>query len=353
MSESRYHINETELQNVEKICVLCWGLLGDVFFRIPVIEGLKKRFPHARITVVVDPSSQVVLENHPDVGDIYCFSRNKKPLRAYLGNMIRSILLLRRRHFDMSVNLYSGGSSPTITRLIDARIRLGFDHTKALRKANNVLARHPHFCQHWTRSLAQVLEPLDINPETIRLGTSYYCKPDRPAEVIKRLNLTEKKYIVYNLGAGGKGKLWPVSHFVELAHRVHRQLGYTPVIIKNPGLEYLAEQFFDLYPLKDEMVKLSIMPFSEVAAIISKSLCIVTGDTSIMHLAFGLKVPSLVLFTWTRPEYVAPEDCKFIPIFKEDNHQLDSCGRPSGCADISVDDAYDGIENLIRDIADV
>ncbi len=54
-----------ELGDIGTICVLGWGLKGDLFIRIPLIEALKERFPQARITVVVDPGNVIVLENHP------------------------------------------------------------------------------------------------------------------------------------------------------------------------------------------------------------------------------------------------------------------------------------------------
>ena len=77
-----------------------WGLKGDLFIRIPPIEALKERFPQARITVVVDPGNVIVLENHPDVNQIFASGRKKTPIYQYVVNTISNTLALRRQHFD-------------------------------------------------------------------------------------------------------------------------------------------------------------------------------------------------------------------------------------------------------------
>ncbi len=94
-----------ELGDIGTICVLGWGLKGDLFIRIPLIEALKERFPQVRITVVVDPGNVIVLENHPDVDQIFAFGRKKTPIYQYVVNTISNTLALRRQHFDLSVNL--------------------------------------------------------------------------------------------------------------------------------------------------------------------------------------------------------------------------------------------------------
>ena len=122
-----------DITSINKICILSWGLIGDVFIRVPIMEAVKQRFPHALIDVVVDPSSAGVLTNHPAINKIIPFSRKKRPRGAYLFNSLRNILFLRRQQYDLCINLYCGGSSPLISRLTGSRYRLSYNHTTALR----------------------------------------------------------------------------------------------------------------------------------------------------------------------------------------------------------------------------
>lgn len=109
-----------------------WGLKGDLFIRIPLIEALKERFPQARITVVVDPGNVIVLANHPAVDHVFPFGRKKKPLYRYMFHAIRNALLLRRQRFDLSLDLYAvhgtGGVHARVPRYaVDGGIMLGHD----------------------------------------------------------------------------------------------------------------------------------------------------------------------------------------------------------------------------------
>lgn len=342
-----YQITEQQLQHVERIGILAWGLIGDVFFRVPIIEAVKQRFPQAQITVIVDPAGKAVVQNHPAVSEVLVFSRSKKPLWKYIVHTLRNVLYLRRKKFDLFINLYSGGSSPAISRLTNARIRLGFDHTRALRKANNLLVHTPSFCQHWTRALGVKLEPLGIGADQIRRGSSYYI-PQAAFAATAKYQIDPARHIAINLGAGRREKCWSVSNYARLAEYIATTYHYIPVVFTNPGMEALAEEFAAAYP--QPYIRLPLLSLDEVAAIMQHCKAVITGDTSLMHLAIALKVPNLVLFTDTRPEIVEPDDCLHVPCFIEDPHNINRCGLPAGTPLIPLEYAQQCLAELMQKI---
>lgn len=101
---------QPRLSDVRNICVLCWGLKGDVFVRIPTIEALKKRFPDADITVVVDPFSHEMLANHPDCLKLMVYNRHKRPLLGYPRSSLKNI------HSRMVEDLYRVRRIPIFPR---------------------------------------------------------------------------------------------------------------------------------------------------------------------------------------------------------------------------------------------
>lgn len=340
-----------DIGQVKTICVLGWGLKGDLFIRIPVIEALKKQYPDAEISVIVDPNNVDVLSNHPDVAEVFPFSRNKKPLLKYLAGAMVSIRRLRRHGFDLSVNLYSGGSSPLIMKLINARVRLGFDHSRALRRSNNLLARHPSFCQHWTTAFAAVLEPLGIDAASVRRGTSYYCRDESKQYAQGLLQpYGDAEFIALNLGAGSADKRWPIDRFVALARQASSRYGMVPVVFTNPGMESLAAQFAQAYAPYGEVLHLPRIPLDQEAAIMERCSVMVTGDTALLHIASGLKCPILALFTHTRPEAVEPEDCPFVACYTERADSVDECGRPVVNTELPVEVVLDGLARLMRQL---
>lgn len=333
---------------IKSACFLLWGLIGDVFVRVAILEAFKRAYPHTRITAVVDPQGKVVLENHPDVAEVFVLSRNKKPRWRYLTTMFSGLRYLRRQQFDLSVNLYSGGSSPQLSHYINARVRLGFDHTPALRKANNLLVQHPSLCKHWTKQLGMILAPLGISPDNVRQGTSYYCDQAALDYARKLLANDDHRYVVINLGARIAEKRWSLTRFVELAASIHRKYRLCPLVLTNPGMEELAAQFCELYRPHGHFLPLPLLPLNQVAAVMQQAQFVITGDTSIMHLAFGLKLPTLVLFTYTRPEIVAPSDCLHQDCFVPNPATPDECGNPLGSADIPLGMALDKFDALYQ-----
>lgn len=342
-----YSIHPDELQNIQRIGVLCWGLIGDVFMRIPVIEALHQRFPNASITVIVDPSGKPVVQHHPMINQVVVLPRKKRPLGNYFVTMVRTILRLRCNKFDLFVNLYSGGSSPFVTRMTNARIRLGFDHTRALRRSNNLLVAKPSFCQHWTKGLGKKLLPLGVGDAQIRRGSSFYVT-DAAQQAVARYIPTNTRVIAINLGAGVEAKRWPVANFAALARQIYTAHGIVALVFTNPGMEHLVEEFVRYYGNDSHI--LPTLSLDEIGAVMLRCMAVITGDTSLMHLAIALKVPNLVLFTDTRPEIVEPEDCIQVPCFIEDPARINECGKPSGTVQIPVEYAYAQFQQLLRKI---
>ena len=329
---------QLDLEHVNSVCILCWGLIGDVLVRVPTIEALKLRYPKARFTVVVDPASRGALANHPDCDELFEFSRRKRPVWNYLCGTVANVLALRRRRFDLCVNLYSGGTSPRITRLINARIRLGFDHTAALRRANNLRMKHPSLCENWYKAFGTVLAPLGVAPDCIRAGTSFRCSPAADHYAQELLGRRRNYVVAFNLGAGSADKRWSVENYAALAHHVWRRHHLTPLVFTNPGMEALAQEFIRTCGTEVPVIHVLPVSLDRVGAVMQLCVCVVTGDTSLMHVAFGLKRPTLVLFTHTRPELVAPEDCVNVTCFVEDPAHIDAlCGRPFGTRAIPVE----------------
>lgn len=347
MSGDRYSIDDSKLSSINNICVICWGLIGDVFVRIPTIEALKTRFPDSRILVVVDPAGKRAVTNHPDIDEIFVFNRSKSPIIKYLFHSIKNILQLRKRKFDLSVNLYSGGSSPGIVRLINARIRLGFDHTRALRKSNNLLVEHPDLSKQWNRAFGSVLQPLGVLPSAIRAGTSFYCSAEAEHFASDFLGETNRALFAINLGASKENKRWPIKKFVEFASQVSQRYGLCPLVLSNPGMTELTDQFAEQYKPLGELIAAPLIYMDKDAALMKRCRYVVTGDTSIMHLAFALKVPTLILFTNTRPEPVLPEDCLYRYCFIPSTTETDQYGQALGSFDIPVAMALEKFDELV------
>ncbi len=340
-----YSLEPAAIAKINNICIISWGLIGDVFIRVPLVEAVRQHFPAAKITVVIEMLTKPVFEYNRDIDTILVFDRKKHPLYKYLFFAIKNIIMMRREKFDLCIDLYAGGSSPVVAKLSNAPIRLGFDHKKKLRKSYNLFVKTPNYCRQWIKDFALLLSPLGIQEDDVRVGTSFnYSDGDKNA--INGYLDKSKKYFCINLATSDVAKCWPVEKYLHLAQHIYEQYSLIPVVLTNPGQEELAEQFVNLY--SEEMVNPPLLSLGQVGALIDLCEYMITGDTSLMHMSFGLKKPTLVLFTYTRPEWHIVEDCTLEYCFSE-NLQSENwrCGKPWGGKNISLNEAISKFDRLV------
>ncbi len=340
-----YSLEPAAINNINNICIIAWGLIGDVFIRVPIVEAVRQHFPSAKITVVVETLTKPVFECNRHIDEIVVFDRRKHPVHKYFYFAIKNIIIMRREKFDLCIDLYAGGSSPVITRLSNAPVRLGFDHKERLRKSYNLLVKTPDYCRQWIKDFALLLSPLGIQEDDVRVGTSFnYTHDDK--NVVKDYLDKYKRYFCINLATSDVAKCWPVEKYLQLAQYIYDQYGLIPVVLTNPGQEELAGQFVSL--CRNEMVNPPVLPLRQVGALIDLCEYMITGDTSLMHMSFGLKKPTLVLFTHTRPEWHIVDDCILEYCFKE-NLQSENwrCGKPWGSKSISLIEATSKFDRLV------
>jgi heptosyltransferase-1 len=338
-------INHSELK---AICVNCLGLMGDVLIRTSFIEAVAKRCPDAKITIIVEPNRDILLRNHPDVDHIIIFNRNKKPRLQYFRNLCSLIRTLRKNKFDLLINLYGGGSSASITRLSNAKYRFGFYYKQQHAKAYTYALPHPVFTEHWGKSFGVLLEPLGIGSKDLRAGTSFIPTEQAHFGANKIMKNNTQPWVLINLGAGDVRKIWSIKNQVSLAKWLVEKYNYHLGVFVNIGQEYLAKEFAKLYGDSDNITYLDNLSLDIIGALMSKAEFIISGDTGLLHLAFGVKATTIALFTYTRPEQVLPEDCICIPCFIEDPNLLNDHGVRGGTLDIPVETVQKAIEILVR-----
>jgi len=103
-------------------------------------------------------------------------------------------------------------------------------------------------------------------------------------------------------GSLWEGKRYPVSGFAEIAARLHRSLGWTPVVL---GSSKDSESIELCKRLESEGVRavsgVNRWNLSEVAAVLARAKLYVGNDTGLSHLAEAVGTPAHVIFGPTVP----------------------------------------------------
>src|SRR5438094_6462561 len=89
-----------------RIALIKPSALGDIVHSLPVLTALRRRFPDAHLTWVVNRGYEPLLRGHPDLDATLPFDRGGRtgPVRAAL-RFARFLGRLRGEHFDLVIDL--------------------------------------------------------------------------------------------------------------------------------------------------------------------------------------------------------------------------------------------------------
>ena len=205
--------------NPRNILVIDFGQLGDVVMSLPALYAIRRRFPHARITVAVGKPGAEIIELSRCADDTIVVDRvalrdGFKPLSVL--RLLQLVSDVRRRRFDFVIDLHSLSETNLLGFLSGAPKRLYSRRPRAWDFLANFSPRPPIEADHRTRHLIDryldVLQPLDIKepPKAPRLATR--AVEDQAIERILKKAKAEIGAPLVGLfpGAGHPSRCWPL-----------------------------------------------------------------------------------------------------------------------------------------------
>jgi len=118
---------------VERLGIVRLSAIGDVVHAMPLAMALRRRYPGARITWIVEAKAAPLLEGHPAVDEVLLF-----PRRGGVRGLFRFVRALRRRRFDATVDPQGNWKSGIVGRLSGAPVRTGL-HVRDCKERANAL----------------------------------------------------------------------------------------------------------------------------------------------------------------------------------------------------------------------
>ena len=128
------HPSSLAHRSFKRILLVKPSSLGDVVHALPVLHGLRARYPQARIDWLIASRWAELLESHPDLDELVVFDRRRygrigrsvSVTHAFLGFLHD----LRARQYDLVIDLQGLLRTGFLTRATGAGVRLGFRHAR-------------------------------------------------------------------------------------------------------------------------------------------------------------------------------------------------------------------------------
>jgi heptosyltransferase-3 len=309
--------NYPDLSEVKKILVVKMRHHGDVLLTSPVFSNLKKRLPNASITACIYKETLPMLDGHPAIDDFMLYER--KSDFAFFRE-------IRRRKYDMVINLTEGDRGAIAALVSGAKIRVGFDPEGkgflGKRKSYTHIVKNCKTPRHTVERQLDALRCIGIFPAPEERDLTFHIPPEIGPMI-------EGDYIVIHPVSRWRFKCWPVAHVARLIGELQND-GHKVVLTASPDRHEMAmaEEIMSLVPNVINMAGKTSL--KQLGALIHYSQCLICVDTVALHMASALKAPVVVLFgptseknwgPWMHPSArVVTQDLPCRPCF------MDGCG---------------------------
>jgi len=108
-----------------KICIVRLSALGDVVLAIPAVKAIRKHFPHAEITWIIEEKFMPAVD---ELDGITFFPINKPET---LSDYYRLWNKVRTEHYDVLLAMQASFRANLMYPLIKAEAKIGFDSRRA------------------------------------------------------------------------------------------------------------------------------------------------------------------------------------------------------------------------------
>jgi len=290
--------------------------IGDVVFTTPAIAALRRRFPDAHLTYLVEQAAAPVVANSPYLDEVIV-----TPRRKGAAGVVLDLTLgwhLRRAHYDLAIDFHGGPRASLLTWLSAAPVRIGYDifprrwmYTRSVERPRELRRRHSIENQ-W-----DLLRTLDIAAPTPE-GNPVEMPPDVEAtaaieERLAAAGVTPGAEIaVIHVSASSPFRRWPLPSFVETVAALASRSGRRVIVTSGPSDRRAAAGVIEgargKLPALDRERVFGGGDFSlgELRALLERSAVYIGGDSGPLHIAATTRVPIVALFGPTPSERSFP-----------------------------------------------
>ncbi len=298
--------------DAKRILLIKPSSLGDIVHALPVLHGLRRRFPEAHIAWMVATPFVPLVANHPDVDEIVEFSR-KKLARWFMhpssfAAFRRFSRSLKTARYDLVIDLQGLFRSGYFSWVTGAKCRVGFADARELAPLfyNKRLPKRSadeHAVEHNYR-VAEALGFTRVKPKIDLAITE--DERARAAEILEGVGLAKGASFAAVLpSARWETKQWLPERFSQLIDQIERERGLPSVIMGAPDERELCAKIANQCALSPVDIS-GTTNLRELAAVIEKAAVVVCHDSGPMHIAAALNRPMVSIIGPTNPLRTGP-----------------------------------------------
>ena len=296
--------------SVKRILLIKLRYLGDVVLSTPVLPLLRKQFPEAKMTFLVNPGTAAVLQDNPYLEEVWVLPRQS------WWQQLRFIQHVREAKFDTVIDLTDGDRSAFLSWVTGARVRLGYNRDRRWRgKFYSQVLPSAYGSMHMVEYHQQAIAGLGIHESVGEPEVYIHSEVGQQDEdAFGDFFAKGQPLVLLHPTARYVFKAWPLERFAALADWLSGQ-GICVALIGSQREILIGQQIMNL--TKNKPVNLmGKTQLSQLVALMRRSLLLIGNDGGPIHIASAVGCPVLGLFGPTDPAVWGPRGSNVKVIYK-------------------------------------
>lgn len=343
MSGSANSDNSLAARSFERILIVKPSSLGDLIHTLPVLHGLRARYPDARISWLVADSFAPLIANHPKLDDVIRFDRKLyalvgrelKPSVAFL-DFVRS---LRGENFDLTIDVQGLFRSGFLTLATGAPVRIGYTSAREMASmfyTHRVSDDEPdmHAADRYYL-LSRTLGFADVAMEFNLAVTADERRA--AARLLSSAGLgADEPFVAVLPGARWETKRWAAARFAAMIDRVQVDHGIRSVLLSGSDEQELCGAIAG-GAVSPPVNLAGETGLRDMVAVLERAAVVVAHDSAPMHMAAAMGRPLVAILGPTNPLRTGPHglrssvlqaDLPCVPCYLK---RLDECAYHHQC----------------------
>ncbi len=306
MAENTIDVYKDALSNF-RILIIKFSSLGDIILSTAALRAIRQKFLHNyKISFLVGEESKDLLFNCPYIDELLvCDFKNRD---KGMAGLLKIAATLRKKNFDIVIDLQNNRKSHILSFLTLALNRYGYDNKKFGFLLNQRIKDEKPLMDPVTHQF-RILKMLGIDLENPKLelwptsqDTSYID------ELLKSEWLSANQMLIgINISASSRwlSKNWPLHHITKLCEELSRR--DMRVVVTGTEKD-LTQANILINKLKNIKIinACGKTTINQLACLIKKCAVFISSDSAPVHVAASQGVPFIALFGTTDPRRHLP-----------------------------------------------
>lgn len=287
--------------NPKKILIIKWGALGDMIMGTSAIRSVKEHFPGAHVTLLSNSLMAQIVQPNTIIDDLIIYDEKKyKGVKAFI-ELLKLILTLRRRKFDLAINLrWTSDRCAVIAYLSGATERVS-SGPKNMMGLYTIKLAHPVGRYHELHRNLDIVKSIGVNVRS-EVPYVYISEADDSfaENFFAQTSFSKENTILIHPGASKRHRAWSPERYKIIADRIVEKFNANVIVTwGNNEMEWAC------IVADGSNQKIIIAPkterIGELAALIKHSSVCITNCTGPMNVAVAVETPTIAFLGSSHP----------------------------------------------------